>query len=341
MTTAATPAESTTESTTEATPVPVPHRRTTTALALGVPAALAAVTVAVALSWRDRLPDPVASHWGPDGIDGSSSLVGLLVPLVAMTLAFAAVLWAVGYFWGSAAMTRRFAVGTAVWVAVFVDALVVVMLAAQLDVATAADARDLGAGLAAAIVGALAVAGTVAWLIPGDPRRPTGAPIPAGAPRLALPESETATWVRRVRWVHPAWIVAGSLGFAAAMGAATRSWWFALAIAAFLVGLLVTVTAWTVTVDRHGLVAHSRLPRPRVVVPLEEVEHAEVVRVNPLREFGGWGLRTGLGGRVGVVVRKGEALEVVRTGGRRVVVTVDDAATGAALLNTLAARTRA
>jgi len=319
----------------------VPHRRITTTLTLGVPAVLAAVTVAVALAWRDRLPDPVASRWGPDGVEGGSSLVGLLIPLVAMTLVFAGALWAVGYFWGRAAMTRRFATGTAVWIAVFVNGLTILMLSAQLDVATASEARDLGAGLAALIVAALAVAVAVAWLVPGDPRQPTGTPIPVGARRLPLPESETATWVRSVQWVSPVWIVVGSIGFGAAIGAAARSWWLALVLAAFLGTLLVTATAWTVTVDRLGLTARSRLPRPRIVVPLEEVEVADVVQVDPLREFGGWGLRTGLGGRVGVVVRKGAALEVVRTGGRRVVVTVDDAETGAALLNTLAARTRA
>lgn len=331
----------TTATTTTPDTTAVPHRGVTTALTLGVPAALAAATVAVGLGWRDRLPDPVASHWGPDGVDGSSSVAGLLIPLVGMTLVFAAALWAVGYFWGRAAMTRRFATGTAVWVATFVDGLTILMLAAQLDVATAADARDLGAGLAAVIVGALAVALVVAWLVPGDQRQPSDAPIPAGARRLPLPESETATWVQQVQWVSPVWLVAGSLAFAVAIGAAARSWWLTAALAAFLVPLLVTATAWTVTVDRHGLAARSRLPRPRILVPLEEVEVAQVVQVDPLREFGGWGLRTGLGGRVGVVVRKGAALEVLRTGGRRVVVTVDDAATGAALLNTLAARTRA
>jgi hypothetical protein len=50
-----------------------------------------------------------------------------------------------------------------------------------------------------------------------------------------------------------------------------------------------------------------------------------------------------VGGGVGYVVRTGEGIEVERTSGRRFVVTVDDAATGAALLTTLAdrARTRA
>ena len=62
--------------------------------------------------------------------------------------------------------------------------------------------------------------------------------------------------------------------------------------------------------------------------------------VSPLAEFGGWGYRVGRGGRVGVVLRTGEGLQVERSGGRSFVVTIDDAATGAALLNTLAARSR-
>ncbi|MFL1430121.1 MULTISPECIES: hypothetical protein [unclassified Nocardiopsis] len=46
------------------------------------------------------------------------------------------------------------------------------------------------------------------------------------------------------------------------------------------------------------------------------------------------------GGRVGLVLRRGEALMVERSGGRSFVVTVDDAATAAALLNTMAERAR-
>ena len=55
-------------------------------------------------------------------------------------------------------------------------------------------------------------------------------------------------------------------------------------------------------------------------------------------EFGGWGLRLSVEGRFGVVLRQGEAIEVTRANGRRFLVTVDDAATGAALLQALIAR---
>ena len=55
---------------------------------------------------------------------------------------------------------------------------------------------------------------------------------------------------------------------------------------------------------------------------------------------GGWGWRTGVGGTIGIVMRKGEGIEVVHSGGKRLVVTVDDAETAAALLNTMADRAR-
>ena len=59
---------------------------------------------------------------------------------------------------------------------------------------------------------------------------------------------------------------------------------------------------------------------------------------SPLREFGGYGWRIGKDGSRGFVTRSGEALVVERVGEPPVVVTVDDAAEAAAVLNTLASR---
>ena len=92
--------------------------------------------------------------------------------------------------------------------------------------------------------------------------------------------------------------------------------------------------------DGTGLTVRLLIRRPRIQVPLDEIIEAEVVTVRPIAEFGGWGLRIGAAGRAGVVLRSGPALQVTRTSGRAFVVTVDDAQTGAALLNTLAARAR-
>lgn len=104
--------------------------------------------------------------------------------------------------------------------------------------------------------------------------------------------------------------------------------------------LVLAITGWQVRVDSRGLTAAGAFGWPRLHVPADEVEGAHVVEINPLRQFGGWGLRTNRSGAVGVVIRRGEAIAVDRSGARRTVVTVDDAATGAALLNTYGERAR-
>jgi hypothetical protein len=106
--------------------------------------------------------------------------------------------------------------------------------------------------------------------------------------------------------------------------------------------LLMVLGRWRVTVDHTGLLARAVLGWPRAGVALDEVVRADVVRVRPLREFGGWGFpRAGRKGRYGLVLRAGEAIAVERAGGGVLVVTVDGAGDAAALLNALAARARA
>ena len=85
----------------------------------------------------------------------------------------------------------------------------------------------------------------------------------------------------------------------------------------------------------------SYLGVPRFHVPLTEIAAVRAILVNPLADFGGWGVRTALDGRTGVVLRRGEALEIAKRSGRVFVVTVDDAATAAAAIEGLRAREEA
>jgi hypothetical protein len=320
---------------------PVPHRAVTTLLTIGAPVAVTLATVALALSWNERLPEPIATSWDSNGPKGYASLSSTIVWLPLPGIGIAALAWAVGVFLGQIAITRRLAVATAVWSATFVNGLTIAMLAAQLDLADAVDAGPLGGSVVAVVAGSLVLAALAAVVIPGDPALPAMAPVPPEAPRLDLPDTEQATWVQRVEIVFPVVITVAVVVLATVIGAFGGMAWLGILLTAILCPVLFAMTGWTVTVDHRGLAARSRISWPRLVVPLVEIEHAEVATVDPLREFGGWGLRTGRGGRVGVVLRRGAAIEVHRTGGRVVVVTVDDAATAAALLNTLAARSRA
>lgn len=104
---------------------------------------------------------------------------------------------------------------------------------------------------------------------------------------------------------------------------------------------VVSTLAFHVRVDATGLTVNSIVGLPRVHVPLRDIASVEAVDVNPMGEFGGWGLRWAPGGGFGVVLRSGPGIRVHRTNGKVVTVTVEDAATGAALLGALTARAKA
>lgn len=318
----------------------VPHRVSTTWWTLGLPAVVLAVCGTLALAWRSELPEPLAAHWGPQGVDGTSSFVGLVLPVIGATGLLSVGMWAVGFFLGRPAMTRRLANAMAAWFAVFLAGVLLGVLAGQRGVADAAHAGDIDRALTLGAALATASAVAIALLTPDDAPHSTAAPIPADAPTVPLANSEQITWVRAVGQRSGPGIALAVLTFSAVLGATTRQWPLAIVLALVLGPMLIAELRWTVTVDRNGLTARSGLRWPTLHVPLDEVQGAEVVTVRPLREFGGFGLRIGLDGRTGAVLRKGPALQVHRTGGRVVVVTVDDAETGAAVLNTLASRAR-
>ena len=121
-------------------------------------------------------------------------------------------------------------------------------------------------------------------------------------------------------------------------GAPVALVWLLGAVGVLLLVLAATTVAFHVRVDDSGLSVDSVLGLPRFRLRLADIASAAAVDVNPMGEFGGWGLRLSVDRRFGVVLRQGEAIEVTRGNGRRFVVTVDDAATGAALLQALIAQ---
>lgn len=317
------------------------HRLATTVGALVVPLVVLGVAVGLALSWRDRLPTPVASSWGSAGtVTGTSSLGAMLVAMAAPTAAIALTSWLVGMLLGRSGALRRTSAGFATGIAVFVCGLVVGSLARQRGLADAHAAPGPGALTAVALLAALVLGAALAAAMPGDPHVPAVGRVPAAAPRAPIAGTAGASWRGTARFGHLAPVVAVGVVTVAGVGALARSVWLALALAAALAVVVTQLGPWTVTVDERGVVARGLAAWPRAVVPLDEVEHADVAQVDPLRDFGGWGYRVGRAGRTGIVVRTGEALVVHRSGGRELVVTVDDARRGAALLNALVERTR-
>jgi hypothetical protein len=291
-------------------------------------------------SWRDQLPDPVATHWGIRGVpDGFSSLGGSLAVLLGigggLVLLFGATTWALGH----TSVTRRIGAAATVWAALFLSIVVVGSLSVQRGLADAHDAGPVDRVLLAAVLGSVLPSVITAILVPGDVRQPTTEAVAADAPRVRLVDGERAVWIAKSGTVV-AFVVAVPLVVVSVVFAVLTRAWALLIVDAIVIGALVTLTSFVIRVDRTGLTVRSAVGWPRYRVPLDEVLKADVTRVSPLKDFGGWGWRVGRHGRVGVVLRTGEALLVERTGGRSIVVTVDGAATAAGLLNTLADRAR-
>lgn len=319
---------------------PVPHRGASTLLGLVPSLAVLVATALLVLSWRPDLPDPVAIHFKPEGPDGFGSVESQVALLLGVFGPVAVGAWLAAVLLGRESMTRRIAVGFGTGMSVFGSVLVGGMIGVQRGLDDAALTPDIDPVITAAVVAGVVVGGLCALLMPRDPRAPATEPGPVDGPRVVLGAHERAVWTNRV--VSRAALGVGGLatvgvGASAAVGDLPAMYLLAAGLGALVLATAVVV----VTVDGTGLTARSPLGWPRYRIPLDEVVGVAVTQVHPLRDFGGWGYRVRLGGGVGYVVRTGEGIEVERTNGRCFVVTVDDAATGAALLTTLADRARA
>jgi uncharacterized membrane protein len=307
----------------------------------GVALVMIAVAAAVAWSWRGDLPDRVASHWGSGAAtpDRFTSLGAYVLTCVVMVVLLCGLFGALGWFWGGSAVTRRLVAAACVWAGGLGAALLLFPLGAQRGLRDAAEATMPAWTLVGALLLPLIPAVAAGLLERGDPHDPAPAPVAADAERIDLAGGERAVWIGRADG-GPGLVIGGVVTVSVALLAVAARQWGLLVLPVLLAVLFVMMFGYTVRVDRTGLTVRSLVGWPRVRVPADEVERAAVTEVHPMRQFGGWGWRVGRDGRVGVVLRAGDGLLVERTGNRSFVVTVDDAGTAAALLNTLADRAR-
>lgn len=309
------------------------QRRT---LVMGLPFALACAAVLTTYAaLRDRLPDPLATHFPAsgkaDGFSGVGSFLAVAITLLAVQCSvFAVLAHRSSRGLGSLRLMAAFAYGVSGLLGYAFPAT----LFANADVPDAADVRFPMWQLAVALACAL-TAGGVGWLLAGADAAPAAGP--AGEPhRLPLGNGEAASWTRTVT---SRVLLAAGLGLAGvgAVLAFTVSPGSGLPMA--VVGVIAALlSGCRVTVDRRGLTVSPPVVRlPRLRVPLGRIEEATSRRVDAVGDFGGWGYRI-RPGRRGVVLRSGDALCLRLSTGKEFVVTVDDARTAAALLNTLVDR---
>ena len=156
---------------------------------------------------------------------------------------------------------------------------------------------------------------------------------------MRIEPAEQAVWVARTNVARPAQVgilvgLAVLTGIYAYLIVVTDGRVWPILFVLFLVVALAVVldTRWRIRIDRSGLVARSSVGWPRFTRPHRRDRRGHGDRRIGDRGLRGWGLRIGRDGSWGVVTRSGPAIRITRPGKRGLVITVDDAATGAGLL---------
>ncbi|QGG94264.1 hypothetical protein [Actinomarinicola tropica] len=279
-----------------------------------------------------ELPDPLATRWDGSGTPTSSVGRTALVAVVGATVLVAAVALVALALWPRPLRSNQgpvLAGGAAAVGAVLALPLVSILLANQ----GAEDWREVAGPpvweIALVILGSLAVGAVAAWAassLPSVDERP------APTPPLDAPEGTQVAWTRGL-----------SVGWAAlASGATVVAGVVTAAVGSIGVGLTVAVAGAATSIlsriqvfaDHRGLtVTYGWWAWPRTRIPLDRIASAAAIEVVP-SQWGGWGYRGSvrLFRQAAVVLRKGEGLRIDLVDGRRFVVTIDDAATAAAVL---------
>lgn len=317
------------------------------------PLALLVIAAVIIAMWMPELPDPAAIHWGIDGVNGygpSWTYLALTLGVGGgMVVLFAAIaLFSSRVPQSSRSLppagtpvlqwspTARLLGGINLGVGGMFAVLMTVSVAVQRGLDDAADTPDITAwvfvGFAVAI--ALTILG---WFL--QPKVETASGNEQQASPMSLAPGERAAWFGTAAMGRTGVIV---LILAVAILIGTSIWVFALdqggvgwimvVVTLLVIALIATTLVFRVRINGAGLRVRSVAGWPRWNIRADQITAVKVVHVTPMGEFGGWGLRIAVDGRMGIVLRTGEALEITRGNGRRFVVTIDDAGTAASVL---------
>jgi len=326
-----------------------PQRRRIVVVAVAFPVVVAVAGAILMLSWLPELPSPISIHWDGAGTpDGFGTVLGLILPI----LGIAAVASALTAFAASTLPAPVVADRRASWtvaLGVSFSAFITVALAAsvvlQRGLADAADAPSPVTPIIGAVVVAVVI-GAIAWPLVPRPAALDDAETPE-PPSLALTADERALFSRSAKPTRTTivvffvgfLVVFGSSVWGLALSGEPLAWLGLLPVIVIVLAVVLLSGYWRVRITAAGVTARGLFGVPRFAIPLDDIAEASSIAVTPLADFGGWGIRLA-SGKTGLIVRGGEALQVSRTSGRTLVVTVDDATTAAALVNGMLQRDR-
>lgn len=307
-------------------------------VALVLPLVLTAIALLVGFTLASHLPGTIAVHWDLAGKpNGYGSPYALPTVVAAVQVAIVVVLGGAVILLshrGPLTPVAKILAVTSTWVVILVSVLLIGTLLQP------AQMLSFGAVFPLAFGGATIVVAGLWFVLPPGIRGVAGTVRPLPAP-VVLGGSERASWIRTTSPSRAfIWTVVGVcilLGAAMAIVIILSAgrYWPLTFVPLLVLLLLLSNFAWTVRVNAREVLVQSVVGIPVIRIPLDQITSADVTDVQAVAQYGGWGIRWALNGRIGIIVRSGEALEVHRRKGLDLVVTIDDATTAAALINGL------
>ena len=282
--------------------------------------------IPLGIGWS-HLPDPAATHWGIDGVPNGNMPIWALPLLVVGTIAIALLTTSLFRVEGRPTAEAFAMVGMLGGVGLSLTLSLVILNwdATSWDQATAFSWPHFLGVLAFGALGVL-----VGYRLGRRWYPPPAVDSDMPVATIDVADGETVAWLGTcsVRWPYLL-LLPISLVFLALPG------WYKLIGLAFVVLAFMFGSVY-VSVENSGLrvLLGGRVPAKRINI--EQIKSASAIDLEPER-WGGWGYRVVSNGSA-VVLRRGDAIEVALNNDRRFAVTVDDAATGAALLNGLVVR---
>lgn len=294
---------------------------------------------------RHDLPDPIATHWGADGLaDGFSSLGGVIATGIIMTSLTSLFLLAIGAAVKQQRIVGPIAVGTAAFLAV----LLFLSVWYQRGLEDPGESKLGWTILWATLIGV--GVGILFWLPvrvkPGNLPKANG-PLPDGAETLEVAPSTRLAFVARSKIEKSMLIIV----LVSCIPLPAIGIWMMVSgeIAGGLVMFLITLGVLllvysmkaTIVINEYGVRATFLGLITWVNLPLDNLYGSTVLeKVEPF-DWGGLGYRSTFDGeQEGFITQAGPAIRIQRAQNRPFVITIEDAERASATLNTLIQRSR-
>ncbi|GGS87610.1 hypothetical protein ACFFV7_51570 [Nonomuraea spiralis] len=305
-------------------------------------AVVTAALVLVPMGLRDRLPDPLATHWTGSGPDGMASFTTHVLTVAAVwTVVWVAMLAATARGWSLRRRNGRMLW----WGALFGGGTLVLgtqasTVSANLDVPHWSAASLPGGHVVLVVLASAGVGVLAGYLGRGGPDPVEGVQAP---PAMRLRPGRRTVWVSHL--VNP-WLVALAVTAAAVIvvlcGLRLAGVVEAGTLASVLPGAVIVLVAGVATStlsvragDDTVVIGFGPLGVLARRIPLSRIDRAWTEDRRP-SEVGGWGFR-GLPGAATIMLRGGECLVLAYRSGGRLTISIDDAERGASLINALVA----